>query len=520
MSAWARLSAPLRRLTSFLGESEGRLTTRVIRSGMWISLSHGLNSVLEVVRQAILGRLLGPEAFGILGICLVFTRGLELFTELGIGPALIHRQTDIEKATQTAFTMRLFRGVALTLVTWPIAVGAALWYQRPELRDLLVALSFLFTISALVNPNAILLSKQLDFRRITIMDMTVTLGGTATVISAAFAFRSVWALVAGNVVSALIRVGMSYALIPGRPTLRFDRQIARELMQYGRYITGFTILQFVFEFDKLLVSKMLGFRAAGFYELAFRLANLPATHIQRVAAMVFFPAYSSLQNDRSKLAIAYLTVMRVVGGLSIPTAIGLSVLAPDVMRIVWGPSWIPAGQALRLLALYGLARSIAGITGNLHNAVGKPQYSFYLTVGKLIVTGAAIYPMTLWWGIEGTAIAVSVPQLLMTIGGLIVAQRQVGIDHWTTLRALSRILLASTAMAVVVGGVRAMLPPVGVAGFIGLILLGIVVYGALSFREVLDLKQEVLGRKKTPPSPTPAPPEPEDPPAALDSEVI
>jgi O-antigen/teichoic acid export membrane protein len=520
MSLYQRYTAPMRRMASFLGESEGRLTTRVIRSGMWISVSHGLNSVLEVVRQAILGRLLGPEAFGILGICLVFTRGLELFTELGIGPALIHRQTDIEKATQTAFTMRLFRGVGLTLVTWPIAVGAALWYQKPELRELLFALSFLFTISALVNPNTILLSKQLDFRRLTILDITVTLGGTITVISAAFAFRSVWALVAGNVVSALVRVGMSYVLLPGRPTLRFDKAIAKELIQYGRYITGFTLLQFVFEFDKLLVSKLLGFRAAGFYELAFRLANLPATHIQRVAATVFFPAYSSLQNDKAKLAIAYLTVMRVVGGLAIPAAIGLSVLAPDVMRVVWGPSWIPAGASLRLLALYGLARSIAGITGNLHNAVGKPQMSFYLTVGKLVVTAIAIYPMTIWWGIEGTAIAVSVPQLLMMIGGLFVAQRQVGIDLRTTLGALSRILIASTVMAAVVGGVRAMLPPIGVGGFVGLIVLGMVTYALLSFREVIDLKQELLGRKKTTPSPKTAPPETEDPPAAVDSEVI
>jgi hypothetical protein len=128
--------------------------------------------------------------------------------------------------------------------------------------------------------------------------------------------------------------------------------------------------------------------------------------------------------------------------------------------------------------------------------------------------------MTVWWGIEGTAVAVSVPQLLMTVAGLFVAQRQVGIDLPTTVRALSRILLASTAMAVVVGGVRSLLPPVGVGGFVGLIALGVVVYGALSFREVLALKQEVLGRKKTPPSPTPPTPEPEDPPAAVDSEVI
>jgi hypothetical protein len=47
-----------------------------------------------------------------------------------------------------------------------------------------------------------------------------------------------------------------------------------------------------------------------------------------------------------------------------------------------------------------------------------------------------------------------------------------------------------------------------------------VVYGALSYREVLALKQEVLGRKKMPPSPPAPPPEPEDPPAAVDSEVI
>ena len=505
-----RVLRPIRRVTDFLGRSDGNLTKQVVRSGMWVSVSHGTNVVLEIVRQVILARLLPPEAFGLVSLCLVVTRGLELFTDMGMGPALVQRKDRVEEATDTAFTMRVARGVALMILTWPLAPLAASYYAEPRLRNMLLVLSVIFLISSFINIQTILFYRRLDFRRLTMLDLSVAIGGTITVVAIAFAYRSVWALVFGQLVSAVLRMGLSYALLPGRVTFRYDGQLARELMAYGRYITGFTILQFISsELDNIVVGKVLGFQALGYYGIAFRLANLPATHIQRVAALVIFPAYSSLQDNLDKLRAAYLTVLRAVGGLAIPAAVGLGVLAPEVMRIVYGERWLPAAPALRLLAIYGLARSIVGLTGNLHNAVGKPHVSFYLTAGKFVLTAASIYHMTVWYGIEGTALAVSGPQVLMALGGLFAARSQVGIDLWTTFRALARILLASAAMGGVLVLVRSLLPPVGVAGFLGLVAIGILVYGALSLREMQALRREVFGarggKRPGPPVVEPAP---------------
>src|SRR4029453_18191129 len=94
-----------KRLFGFMRGSEGGLSQRVLRSGMWVGLQNAGANILQTLRSIILARLLTPEIFGLMGLCQVAIRGLDLFTETGIAPALIHRQERVEEARNTAYTL-------------------------------------------------------------------------------------------------------------------------------------------------------------------------------------------------------------------------------------------------------------------------------------------------------------------------------------------------------------------------------------------------------------------------------
>jgi O-antigen/teichoic acid export membrane protein len=496
-----------RRMSRFLGRTDGGLLQRVLRSGVWVGLQNAGQSILQTLRSIILARLLTPEIFGLMGLCQVAIRGLDLFTETGIAPALIQRQHRVEEAKDTAYTLQILRGLLLAVLALPLAPLAAMYYGRPQLQNVILALSAVFIISGFSNINTVLLQKKLDFRRLAFLELTVAFASTVAVCVLAWILRSVWALVIGQILTSLLRVLLTYVIVPGRPTMRFDRQIARELFGYGRFITGLTIVLFITsEIDNMVVGKVIGIPQLGLYTMAFTLANLPATHIAKIASNVIFPAYSSIQNDLARIRLAYMTVLRVVSAISIPAAAGLATLAPEILRIVYGERWIGAAGALRILALFGAARAIGMLGGYLYNAIGKPNISFYMSATKLAVILAIIYPMTARYGLEGAAAAVAIPQVIGDAIGLLFVRGQIGLPLSTMTLVIGRVVACCVVMMGVLLGAAHVLAPVGPLDLALIILAGMVVYAALMAREMLRLLAEIKAVRAKKPAPDTAPP--------------
>lgn len=481
------------RAARFLGGTTGSLRARVFRSSVWVGVASVLQSLLQTGRSIILARLLTPEMFGLMGICMIVIRGLDLFTETGFGAALIQRQERVEEAKHTAFTLQVLRGVVLMVITWIVAPLAAAYYDEPRLTLIVWFLSLAFPLNGLTNINTILLEKRLDFRLVTTLELSVAVLSTGAVIVLAYVMRSAWAIAIGHLILVGSRLTLSYVLVEGRPRFQFDRGVASELFRYGRYITGLTIALFLTtEADNLVVGKQLGFEWLGYYTMAYILANLPATHVAKVASRVLFPAYSALQGDRAKLRAAYVTVLRVVGGLTIPAAVGLALLAPEVTRIVYGERWLPAADALRILAVFGAMRSLSSLGGYVLQAVGRPNINFYMVAGKLVVILALLPWLTARYGIVGAATAVTIPQVVADCCSFVVVQRLIELQFAILARVLGRIAVASSIMGGVVYAARLQMTHVGAFELVALVALGGVVYATLTLSEMRGLYAEHL----------------------------
>ena len=470
---------------TFLQGNDGTLAKKTIRSGVWVGVSTiGLN-IMTIVRSIILARLLMPEVFGLMAVCLIVIRSVEVFTRTGVNAALIHRQASFDEARDTAFSIMVTRGFILSAVIFFSAPYIALFYSNDSLATLIKVIGISFIFNGFNNINTVALAKELDFKRLTYLEQAAALVNTIVVILLAFLLRNIWALIIGHVIFSAVQMAMSYIFIPGKLRFRFNRQISRELYKYGKYITGLSIVIFVAsEIDSAVLAKIVGMNDLGYYVIAATLANLPATQISKVASKIMFPAYSKLQGNLPALREAYLRTVKLVASIAIPAAAGLMVLASQIIHVIYGSKWAPAIIPLQILCIFGALRSISILNGYLLNGIGKPNIDFYLGLIRLTLISVMIYPLTKEYHLVGASIAVTVPMGLQFVLSTHAAKKFIKAGASDIFSSLARPIIYSLIMAIILLVIKGSLLPVGAFSLVTLIVLGFSIYAMLSWHDL------------------------------------
>ena len=472
----------------FLNSAQGTLKTRTLRSTIWMGMSVSGATTLSLVKNIILARLLTPEIFGLMSISMIAIRGLELFTGTGFYAALIHRQDEVEEAKETAFTLTIIRGFVLFAILFSVSGYVAAYYEEEIIRGMLRLLAFMFVCNGFYNINMIDYEKSMNFKKVAYLHQAITTINFVVVLSLAYVYRNVWALVIGQVVSSLAGVVLSFIIVPGRPRLGIRKKYAKELIGYGKYITGLTIILFITaEIDNLVVGKVLGMDLLGYYFIAFSLANLPATHFSKVISKVMFPAYSTLQDDVAKLREVYLRVVYYVSCVVIPAMFGIGILSTEIVTIVYGDKWLPAAAPLKVLCVFGGLRAISSLNGYVYNAIGKPQIPFYMNTVKLFLVLAMIYPLAKNYSLMGVAVAVTVPPAMQFIVALYIFTRVIGLNFLDVGRRFVNPVGKSIAMAVLIVVCKRFFAVDDIYSLFGLVLIGMVFYALMNIREISSI---------------------------------
>lgn len=480
----------IKKAARFAMSDGGSIKHRVLRSGIWVGLSEiGLQS-LGLVRSVVLARLLTPETFGLMGLAMIVVRAVETFTRPGIAQALIARQESFDEASATAFTMLLGRGLLLALAMAAVAPWIAQFYDAAELGPVLQALSAVFLIGSFSNINTVARQKELDFRRLTYLSQLTTLIGTIVTIGVAFWLRSVWALVIGQLASVSLSALLSYVFVEGRARLAFNPKVARELLAYGKFITGSSAVLFVAtELDSAVIGKVLGTDQLGFYTVAFTIAHLATANLSKIASGVMMPAYSKLQSDLPALRNAYLRTFSLVLFVVVPATAGLIVVAEPLMAVVYGEKWLPAAVPLKILVVFGLFRALAAFNGYLFEGIRLPGIAFQLGILRLLVIAPLIVPVTREFGLAGAALTVTGGIAVQWGVGLVFLRRHLGVKLRQLAAHMTGPLWTSLAMAATAWGSMLLWDGRTIPGLIATVLCSAAVYGLLNLGFLLRLKR-------------------------------
>lgn len=380
-------------------------TRKIAHAVMWNYLSFGLGKGMVLISTGILARLLTTADFGVVAFTTLSISYLSVLKDLGLGAALIQTREDIEESANTVFTLNLFIGLLLTIITFAIAPLAAAYFRSPEVTSLLRVLGLTFTIDTLSSIHIVRMQRDLAFNRKLIPDLgrAVTKG----VISIGFALAGfgVWSLIYGQVAGSVTTVILSWVVYPWWPRLRIRKTLARQLILYGSTLLAVNILHTtITSADYLIVGRVLGDSALGIYTLAYRLPELLIMNLLWVVSAAIFPAYSAIQDRPDSLRKGFLTTIRYIEMISVPLCLGMFLVADPLVRLAFGSQWLEAIPVMRILTLFVLVYSIGVNAGDVYKATGHPDILVKIGLVNVVPMLAALWYGSRY-GLVGVALA-------------------------------------------------------------------------------------------------------------------
>jgi O-antigen/teichoic acid export membrane protein len=298
----------------------------------------------------------------------------------------------------------------------------------------------------------------------------------------------------------MMRLFISYIIHPYRPRVRLDPVKARELFGFGKWVWGSTILIFLLtQGDDILVGKILGVAALGFYQMAYRISNLAATEIADVISQVTFPAYAKIQDDLAKLSRAYLKTFQLTAVTTAPLACIIFSLAPEFTKIFLGDKWTPMVSAMQALAFVGLLRSIAATTGPVFLATNRPALDTKLRLMQLFAVVVLIYPFTIKWGIFGTSITILISIFIATVACMVKITSVLRLAGWQICKPMIVPMVSGMAVIASMTALKTIMAPSNMWHFILFAFWGTMTYlfaayvtdGLIKF-ETFKLIKEIL----------------------------
>lgn len=473
------------------------VATQALRATFWSYGAYvgGLSATL--LATAVLARLLTPDEFGLVALALVAVAVMDTFPGLGVGEALIVvPEEEVEEHAETAFAVCVLVGFGLAAAMAALGPIAAAFFHQPQLVQLMPVLGLSFINLGFAITHGALAQKRMDFRarnRATLAD-AVTRGIVG--IGLAFAGAGVWSLVLGYVAGSAATAVVLWRLVPWRPRLRPRRSHLSGLLGFGGTLTGVNVTAaFLTQFDFLVVGRVLGSVALGFYSMATRLPGYAILGLAAVASRVLFSALATL--DHSHMPRAFVQSFRYTALVVLPLAVFLGVLAEPITLGLFGDQWGESVGSLQVLCIWAGATTFLYVAGSAFKALKRADIIFKLAVPQAValVVGSLLFVrygiVAIAWVQSTIAICALIASLAIgrvlfgfalrefagAVGPSVIAATGLGVTLWMVARVLS-----STWPTILVGGAA------GFAVYASLIAL-------LDPRAMIELKTTAFPRQ-------------------------
>lgn len=399
------------------GGSHGEATVKdpgikelAIRSSFWALGGNMTQQGIRFGSNLLLAYLLLPEAFGLMAVVNVVLIGLQMFSDIGIGPSIIqHKRGEDPAFYNTAWTIQVIRGFVLGLAAIVVVApllhlvggllpsdttdGAAPVYTDPQLLPLICVGALTAVFSGFNSTKLFTANRKLTIGRLTLMEVSVQVVGVAVMAYWAWQYQSVWALIGGSLVTSFLKMVLSHAMLPGpNNRLHFEREAFGELYRYGRWIFLSTAALFIAaQGDRLLLGIYISKTVLGVYSIAYFLSEALAQMIGFVTRRVFLPVFSRVVRDKpDSLRENYYKVRLRLDALTLPAAGALMVLGSDIVTTLYPEKYAAAGPMLEVLAIRVAFACTLPTAVSCLLAMGDSKSVFAGNLGKTIVLLAGI----------------------------------------------------------------------------------------------------------------------------------
>jgi O-antigen/teichoic acid export membrane protein len=423
---------------------------------LWSAVSSLGTQGLAFLTFAILARLLGASAFGLVALAALVIDLLLVVSNAGINEAVVQRRDLSPEDADTAFWANLACGFTFCLITIAVAPLLAQLFGQPQLMPIVIALAAIFAITPFGAIHTARLTRELKFRSVATRNMISSIAGAAIGLPMAWVGYGVWALVGQRIAVALALVVCAWVSLPWRPQLRFRRKSCAEMIRFGAYIgLSGTLNQINIRCAEVISGALVGPIAVAFIRAGSRIVEVLNQITYMPFQQIAMPVLTRSAHDLEELRSTYLRLSRLSAFLMFPAFFGTLALAREIVAIVFGPGWEPVADAIRIFACAVVASQmnnliIAAITASGASRTVLSWTSSQVALG--ILAALAVHR----WGWQAMLMTSVARGYLILPYGFYLLRKNTSIRFIDVLASIRPALISSVLMAgIVIVGVNA-----------------------------------------------------------------
>jgi O-antigen/teichoic acid export membrane protein len=419
----------------------------------WTIIGRPVVELANLVAVAVLSRLVAPAEFGRYAIALIVLFLSNVPTQ-AVQYAIVQRKQIDRDHMKTGITLTILIGLAVcafcfvasyTVVPPLFGAGTAV------LVRLMIPACFINSVNTVQIAS---ITRRLEFRRLSLLDITITLVGAVASISLAMVGLNGKAMVLGVVAGSTAGYILTcYWLLPPVPNFRLCS--ARDLLRSGiPAASGAASIAGLQNCDYVIVGARLGALQAGYYFRAYTLSIVYQKKVTQVLTSVGFPvlsrAASEAEVDRLRQRMVHTITL-----ILFPLLTALAIVAPKFVTWFYGPAWQAAVVPVQILAIGGGAMLVADAVSVAMLATGRARAMMWWGWGHFLAYGAAVF-IVAGLGLNAIAVAaVAVHTTFLIVCYLLLHPRSMS----RALKTLVKDVLPATASSV---GLAAAALPVSV----------------------------------------------------------
>lgn len=435
--------------------------------------------IFGFVQGIILARLLLPSDFGLIAMTAVFFAVSNCFIDSGFGSALIRKPNKNSIDYSTVYVTNVVLTLFFAVLLFACSPLIADFYHQPVLKDIVRANSVLMVMNSFNAVQAIRMRIHLQFKQLSIANVTVDIIVGLTSIAMAFMGYGVWSLIYPRFLRPFLNWAFYWHYQHWHPGLKFSWKIWREYFGFGSKLLASSLLNTIWgNIYPIVIGKKYSSAELGFYSKGSSYAYLPSRTIQQVLHLVSFPVLSTIQDDDERLQAAYRRLIRLSGFVVFPMVMGMAALAKPLIIVMITDKWAQSIPYLQIICFEAMWFPIHALNLNLLTVKGRSDLFLTLEIAKKTISAIVII-ITIPFGVLYMCIGSVVSSFLCLFINTYYTGKLINVGYFLQMRDLLPSLLYSFSMCVCVWGVTQIIPSMFMRIVVG-IPLGIAYYWGIS----------------------------------------
>ncbi|MGN0176986.1 MAG: oligosaccharide flippase family protein [Methanobrevibacter sp.] len=419
------------------------MANKLVRGSLIILIGNVIFRIGGYIYRFLMAILLGPTAYGILGITLPFQGIFQTLSAGGLPPAIAKYVAEYEAinekdmARQTIYTalkimvfLGLFFGVIMIFVVAPYL--AYDYLGKPEALIPLQIVGLITPFSVIVGAfrgafQGVYKMEYIVYTR-AVEQLGMILFATAFVLIGLSTIGALWGTVLGyslSVVAAvyIFKYHMGNLIPEASEDFVFSRRdelkLATTLVKFSIPVIITAIAEMlIYNICTIVMGKFLTFDDIGFFAAADPISRLPLIISVSIATTILPASSEAFKLKDIGMLQKYVSEAYKFSLLFvIPMCVGLALFAEPTLRVLYfkNPAYVAGAMALSILSIGMTFYSIFSISTSIVQGIGNPRIPMYILVGGAIVTGVLNWIMVPTLGIAGGALATTVACFLMMV---------------------------------------------------------------------------------------------------------